>query len=108
MKNIRRKLQKTTEPGTFPENSSKVLRYPRLDTILMVEKFIQTHDGEFRKRKLWESLPKGTMYQTFSLIINYLLYSKKISVDSEGKIGWIHYPGLAVNYHERSDLGRRK
>jgi hypothetical protein len=32
------------------------------------------------------------MYQTYSVIIDYLLVSGKISVDAEGKIGWIFYP----------------
>jgi hypothetical protein len=32
------------------------------------------------------------MYQTYSIIIDYLLISGKISVDTEGKIGWIFYP----------------
>ena len=67
-------------------------RYPRLDTVLMVEEFIRENDGEFRKKQLWEALPKRMMYQTFSLIIDYLLISGKISVDAEGKIGWIFYP----------------
>ena len=69
-----------------------ILRFPRLDTILMVENFIQKHDGEFKKKALWESLPKKMMYQTFSLIIEYLSYSRKISIDAEKKIGWIFYP----------------
>jgi len=68
------------------------LRYPRLDTVLMVERFIQKHDGEFKKKQLWENLPKRMMYQTFCVVIDYLLYSGKISVDAEGKIGWIYYP----------------
>ena len=67
-------------------------RYPRLDTVLMVEDFIKEHDGEYRKKQLWEALPKKMMYQTFSLIIDYLIVSSKISVDAEGKIGWIFYP----------------
>lgn len=67
-------------------------RYPRLDTVLMVENFIKEHDGEFRKKQMWESLPKKMMYQTFSTIIDYLILSGKISVDEEGKIGWIYYP----------------
>ena len=75
-----------------------VLRFPRLDTVLMVEKHIQEHDGEFKKKALWEDLPKKMMYQTFSLIIDYLLYSRKISIDSEGKIGWIYYP---TSHHEK-------
>ncbi|MFA5019848.1 MAG: hypothetical protein WC533_02000 [Candidatus Pacearchaeota archaeon] len=81
-----------------------ILRYPRLDTILMVEEFIKEHDGEFKKRALWESLPKKTMYQTFSLIIDYLLVSGKISVDSEGKIGWIFYPKESENRLKKAHL----
>lgn len=67
-------------------------RYPRLDTVLLVEEFIQKFDGEFRKKQLWQNLPKKIMYQTFSLILDYLIVSRKISIDSEGKIGWIYYP----------------
>jgi phage pi2 protein 07 len=58
----------------------------------MVENFIQKHDGEFKKKSLWEHLPKKMMYQTYSLIIDYLLHSRKISIDSKGKYGWIYYP----------------
>jgi len=83
-----------------------VLRYPRLDTVLMVEKFIQNHDGDFKKRKLWESLPKKMMYQTFCVIIDYLLYSHKISIDIEGKVGWIYYPEEMKKYVSKK-LGRK-
>ncbi|MDO8509152.1 MAG: hypothetical protein Q7S27_05715 [Nanoarchaeota archaeon] len=85
-----------------------ILRFPRLDTVLMVEEFIKENDGEYKKRALWEHLPKKTMYQTFCVIIDYLLYSRKISIDSEGKIGWIYYPDSAHYYFERKDLARRK
>lgn len=90
------------------ENVKEILRYPRLDTVLMVEQFIKEHDGEYKKRALWESLPKKVMYQTFCVIIDYLLYSHKVSIDAEGKIGWIYYPDSAHSYFERSNLSRRK
>ena len=86
----------------------EILRFPRLDTILMVEKFIKEHDGEFKKRSLWEHLPKKMMYQTFYVIIDYLLYSNKISIDAEGKIGWIYYPEKAREYFEKIELAWRK
>ena len=89
------------------EKTYEILRYPRLDTVLMVEEFIKEHDGEYKKRTLWESLPKKAMYQTFCVIIDYLLYSRKISIDTEGKIGWIYYPEQAGYYHKRKDLGRK-
>ena len=74
----------------------------------MVEEFIKENDGEYKKRALWENLPKRVMYQTFCVIIDYLIYSRKISVDSEGKIGWIYYPESAHFYFKRRDLARKK
>ncbi len=74
------------------QRKEKAIRFPRLDTVLMVEKQIQENDGEFRKKALWQHLPKKMMYQTFCVVIDYLLYSRKISVDAERKIGWIYYP----------------
>ena len=86
----------------------KILRFPRLDTVLMVEKFIKENDGEYKKRELWERLPRGMMYQTFCVIIDYLVYSNKVSIDSEGKIGWIFYPVKAKEYLDRVDLARKR
>lgn len=83
-------------------------RFPRLDTVLFLEDFIKKHDGEFRKKQLWNALPKKMMYQTFSLIIDYLLVSRKISVDSEGKIGWIHYPDNVEELLKKTHLRWRK
>jgi len=63
----------------------KILHYPRLDTVLMVEKTIRKFDGRFKKKKLWQHLPKKMMYQTFSFILNYLISLDRVLVD-EGKI----------------------
>lgn len=83
-------------------------RYPRLDTILMIENFIKEHDGEYRKKQLWENLPKKMMYQTFSTALDYLLASGKISVDAEGKIGWIFYPNEANERLKKAHLFWKK
>ena len=85
-----------------------ILRFPRLDTVLMVEEFIKENDGEYKKRALWEHLPKKTMYQTFRVIIDYLLYSRKISIDTEGKIGWIYYPEKKSEIEKYKHLFWRK
>ena len=76
----------------------RIIHYPRLDTVLMVEEFIKEHSGEFKKRALWENLPKKMMYQTFCTIFDYLLHSGKIAVDKEGKICWIYNPELMKKY----------
>ena len=70
----------------------------------MVERFIKKHDGEFKKRALWEHLPKKMMYQTFCVIFDYLIDSQKIMVDKEGKIGWVWNPELVKKYLSRADL----
>jgi len=83
-----------------------ILHYPQLDTVLMVEEFIKEHSGEFKKRSLWENLPKKMMYQTFQVIFDYLLDSHKIAVDNEGKICWIWNPELVRKYLARPELSR--
>ncbi|MBU1204131.1 MAG: hypothetical protein KKG60_03640 [Nanoarchaeota archaeon] len=88
--------------------TQQILRFPRLDTVLMVEEFIKKHDGEFKKRSFWEHLPKKMMYQTFCVVFDYLLYSRKISVDSEGKIGWIFYPADVKELLKHKELFWRK
>jgi len=83
---------------------NEILHYPRLDTVLMVEEFIKERSGEFKKRKLWEHLPKKMMYQTFCVIFDYLLESNKMAVDAEGKVGWIWDPDGVKKYLKRKDL----
>ncbi|MFA4906840.1 MAG: hypothetical protein WC602_01040 [archaeon] len=69
-----------------------VLRYPRLDTVLMVEEAIRKAKDYPTKAKLYRSLPKKTMYQTFNLILDYLEYSGKIIIDRDGAIVWVWDP----------------
>ena len=89
----------------MPELMKKpILHYPQLDTVLMVEEFIREHSGEFKKRSLWENLPKKMMYQTFKVIFDYLLESNKIALDKEGKIAWIWDPELVKKYLEKPEL----
>jgi hypothetical protein len=76
----------------------EILHYPRLDTVLMVEGFVREHSGEYKKRQLWEHLPKKVMYQTFCVIFDYLSSSGKIAVDREEKIAWIWNPELVRKF----------
>jgi hypothetical protein len=85
-----------------------IIHYPQLDTVLMVEAFIKKHGGEYRKRALWEKLPRKMMYQTFCVIFDYLLSSSKIAVDSDEKVCWIWNPEGVRKYLVRDDLKWRK
>ena len=88
--------------------SKQILHYPQLDTVLMVEDFIRKNGGEYKKKSLWEHLPKKMMYQTYCVIFDYLLDSNKIAVDKEGKICWIWDPDGVRKYLSNPDLKWRK
>ena len=81
-----------------------IAHYPQLDTVLMVENFIRENSGEFRKRSLWEHLPRKMMYQTFCVAFDYLLESGKIATDSEGKIVGIWNPDMVNKYISKPHL----
>ncbi|MCK5492726.1 MAG: hypothetical protein KAJ14_06430 [Candidatus Omnitrophica bacterium] len=68
------------------------VRYPNLQTVFMVERFIEENNGEFKKTELFEKLPKKMMWQTFQIIMNYLESINKILIEENGKIGYIWNP----------------
>jgi len=78
-----------TQTMFAPQN---ILRYPRLDTVLMVEEAIQKAEEYPTKAELLRNLPKKIMYQTFNLILDYLEYSGKIYIGKDGAIVWIWDP----------------
>lgn len=61
---------------------------PRLETILMVERFLAANSGKFTRFQVWQRLPRKTMYQTFQVILAYLEDSTKIRAGPDGKIAW--------------------
>ena len=83
-----------------------ILHYPQLDTVLMVEEFIRDNGGEYKKKSLWQNLPKKMMYQTYCVIFDYLLTSGKIATDREGHVCWIWDPDTVRKYLARPDLSR--
>ena len=73
-------------------------RSPRLDTIIMVEKFIKEYNGEFKKTELFNKLPKSMMWGTFNVILQYLYENNKIGIDKEGYMIYIWNPELAKKF----------
>ena len=68
---------------------TEVLHYPRLDTILNVEKIIRTAVNPLSKNEVDRRLPKKIMRPTLNLILGYLEQSGKIATLKEGII-WIY------------------
>jgi len=77
------------------------LHYPRLDTVMMVEETIQKLNYYPTKTRLWKALPKKVMYQTFCMIIDYLVNLNKIIIDKDGRIIWVWNPELIKKIMEK-------
>ena len=73
-------------------STAQTLHSPQLDTILMVETFLKEHSGEFKRKALWQALPRRMQYGTFKQIIDYLWDSGKIAIDCEGFVVWVYDP----------------
>jgi hypothetical protein len=74
-------------------NIEKIIsRSPRLETVIMVERFIKEHSGDFKKTGLFNKLPKKVMWGTFNVILKYLWDTNKIGVDKSGHIVYIWSP----------------
>ena len=75
------------------KQTSKNLEYnPTLGSVLMVEETIQKYSQECGKYQLWKKLPRKIMYQTYLVILNYLVASGKIMIDKEGCVFWTWDP----------------
>jgi len=83
---------------------SKGIRSPTLQTVLMVEKFIDDNSGEYKKTELWKSLPKKVMWQTFQIIMDYLESTLKIVYDREGYIVYIWNPEFSKKMRKRPEI----
>lgn len=80
------------------------VRYPNLQTVFMVERFIEENNGEFKKTELFENLPKKMMWPTFQIIMNYLESINKILIEENGKVGYIWNPEFYEKIKNRPDI----
>ena len=69
-----------------------VLRFPRLDTVLMIESAIRKAKSDLTARQIWIKLPKKVMWQTFITTLEYLEYSGKILIGKDKTVVWIWSP----------------
>ncbi|MFH1181749.1 MAG: hypothetical protein V1702_02220 [Candidatus Woesearchaeota archaeon] len=67
----------------------QVLHYPRLDTVLMIEKVLKNAEVAISKSELMRRLPKQVMRQTLNVILDYLEEKGVIMIGSKGVL-WVH------------------
>jgi hypothetical protein len=95
------------EPQTIKKDyriTNDIARSPTLQTVLMVEKFIEDNSGEYKKTELFKNLPRKVMWQTFQVIMEYLESIGKIAYDNEGYVVYIWNPKLVEKYRNKKDL----
>ena len=72
----------------------KSARYPNLQTVIMVEKFIKDNSMFYTKREIFNKLPKKMLWGTFRIIIDYLEETLKITTEKDGIVSYIWNPKL--------------
>ncbi len=83
-------------------NIEKIItRSPTLESVIMVERFIKQHSGEYGKTELFHRLPRKMMWGTFNVILKYLFDNNKIGIDRKGYIVYIWNPELAKRFINR-------
>ena len=82
----------------------KAVRSPTLQTVLMVEKFIDDNSGEFKKTELFRKLPRKVMWQTFQVIMDYLKSTLKIAYDCKGYVVYIWCPEVYERYKDALEM----
>ncbi len=91
------------ETKTYAQ-SNEVARSPTLQTVLMVEKFIDEHSGEYKKTELFNKLPRKVMWQTFQVIMEYLERSYRIVIEKDGKVVYIWNPELLSKIKDMPEI----
>ena len=72
-------------------NEKKIIHYPSLRTMLMVERPLREADTMIDREELKRRMPSKIMHQTLNLILRYL-EEKGMIIDSHKGILWIYNP----------------
>ena len=81
---------KFTKNELIEKKKGKTFRYPNLNTVLMVEEFLEGHqDLPISFNDLTKKLPRQVMRPTLQIVLEYLWKSGKIIFGPRG-IQWIY------------------
>ena len=73
----------------------RVIHYPSLKTVLMVEKILKNAEITIDREELKRRLPTQIMHQTLNVILNYL-EDKRMIIDGHKGILWIYNPSTKL------------
>ena len=97
------KIKKTNKNKNNSKIKKNKIRYPNLNTILMIESYLKENkDMPLKITKIKENLPKQIMHETLKITLEYLYISGKIIYGPKG-IQWIYKePQIIKNMMENS------
>jgi len=79
-----------TETEIIEKRDHTIKRYPKLNTVIMIENFLKEHrDLPLKLSEIKRKIPKQVMHQTLKIILEYLWHSGKIIYGPKG-VQWIH------------------
>lgn len=96
-------IKKQSGDKSYSE-TNEIARSPTLQTVLMVEKFIDDHSGEYKKTELFNNLPKKVMWQTFQVIMEYLESNYRIVIEKDGRVVYIWNPSFYEKIRNRKEI----
>ncbi|MEK6826076.1 MAG: hypothetical protein AABX90_00430 [Nanoarchaeota archaeon] len=86
--------------------AQQVLHYPRLDTVLNVERVIKRAKDPLSKNEIERRLTKQIMRPTLNIILEYLEESGKIAILKEGII-WTYAEDVSKKLKDKLKRGIR-
>lgn len=86
-----------------PEREQKILHYPNLRTVLLVEETIKEL-GTTTKTNLFRTLKNRVNWQTMEIILAYLEARGMIVFDKIGQIVWVYDPEGAREWKKKKHL----
>jgi len=66
--------------------------YPRLETVLMVEKALYKYKSDKTIRQIWMALPTKVKWSIYTTILDYLEHTGKIIVEDDRTVNWVWAP----------------
>ena len=72
-------------------SKQKIIHYPSLKTVLMIEETLRKSNKLLTREQLKSKLPKKVMHQTLNIVLGYLEDGGKI-IDGRKGILWIYNP----------------
>ena len=82
----------------------KSARYPNLQTVLMVDRFIKDSSMFYTKREIFNKLPKKMLWGTFKIIMDYLEETLRIMIEKDETVSYIWNPELLERIKDMPEI----